>query len=412
MGNSFVVLKKEYLQLVRSISFWISTIFFPLLMLGIMVLPVILISKQKASFDIYIKDNSMVLYDLIKDEKFEKEAGLSEVKLNIKDGKDFSLDDLKEKVEKKEIEGFLLIPENPFETKEMKYYGRNLSNFSLISKLEKIVNKALQKKTSEELNLGKEAIDKILHRLNIEGIKVEKGKEKKEGALTSFFAILVMFMILYTAILGYGAHILRAVIEEKNTRVVEILVSSISPFKLMVGKILGVAFAGMTQILIWFIAFFSLSFAASQGLMLQKLPQFSFVQIIFFAVFFILGYLLYASLYAALGSMFSSEQEAQHMATILIIPLIIPILLMQMIIQDPNSTIATILSLIPFFTPLLFYLRMLVEVPPLWEIFLALTLTSLSVVFIIYLSSKIYRVGILMYGKRPNFQEILKWIKS
>ncbi len=412
MDSTFVILKKEYYQLVKSLSFWLSTIFFPLLMLGIMVLPVLLISKQKASFDIYIKDDSRVLYTLIKDEKFEKEPGISEVKLNIKDGRDFSIDDLKEKVEKKEIEGFLVIPENPFETKEMKYYGRNLSNFSLISKLERIVNKALQKKASEDLNLQKEAIDKILHRLNLEGIKVEKGKEKKEGGFTSFFAIIVMFMILYTAILGYGAHILRAVIEEKNTRVVEILISSISPFKLMMGKILGVALAGMTQILIWFIAFFSLSFAASYGLMLQKMPQFSFVQIIFFAIFFILGYLLYASLYAALGSMFSSEQEAQQMATILIIPLILPILFMQMIVQDPNSTIATVLSLIPFFTPLLFYLRMLVEIPPLWEIILALILTSLSVVFIIYLSSKIYRVGILMYGKRPNFQEILKWIKS
>lgn len=412
MNNTFVILKKEYLQITKSISFWLSTIFFPLLMLGLMVLPVLLVSKQKTENTIYIKDESNFLFSYIENKETEKKEGISEVKLKILNGTDINIEELKKKVENKEVDGVLIIPANPFEKKEAKFYGKNLSNFSLIHKIETILNQALTKKASEELSLDKNKMDKILHRLNIEGIKIEKGKEKKEGALSSFFTIIILFMILYTAILGYGTHILRAVLEEKNTRVVEILVSSISPFKLMVGKILGVALAGITQILIWAFAFLILSFAASQGLFLEKLPSLNFIQIVFFGVFFILGYLLYASLYAALGSLFSSEQEAQQMATMIIIPLILPILFMQMIIQAPNSTFATILSLIPFFTPLLFYLRMLVETPPLWQIFLSIILTSLTVIFIIYISGKIYRIGILMYGKRPSIKEIYKWIKA
>lgn len=412
MGNIFVVLKKEYFQIVKSISFWLSTIFLPLLMLGLIVLPVLLVSKQKTSNTIYIKDESNFLLKYIEEKETDKKEGVADVKLKILDGSKNELEELKKKVENKEIDGVVLIPTDPYQAKKVNFYGKNLSNFSLINKIESILNQALIKKASEDLKLDKNQMDKILHRLNIEGIKIEKGREKKEGAFTSFFAIFVLFMVLYTAIIGYGAHILRAVLEEKNTRVVEILISSISPFKLMLGKISGVALAGITQILIWAFAFFILSFAASQGLFLEKLPSLNLVQIIFFGVFFVLGYLLYASLYAALGSLFSSEQEAQQMSTILIIPLILPILFMQMIIQAPNSTFATVLSLVPFFTPLLFYLRILVETPPLWQIILSIILTSTTVLFIIYISGKIYRVGILMYGKRPTFKEIYKWIKA
>lgn len=411
MNNTFVVLKKEYLQIVRSIAFWLSTVLFPLFMLGIMVIPILLVSKQKTENTIYIKDESNSLLKYI-EEKEVKREGVSEVKIKILEAKGLSLEELKRKVENKEVDGVLVIPENPFNVKEAKFFARNLSNFSLISKVEAILNNAITKKAAEELNLGKEAIEKISHRLNLEGIKIIKGREKKEGSLTSFFAIFVLFFILYTAILGYGAHILRAVLEEKNTRVVEILVSSISPFKLMIGKILGVALAGITQILIWAAAFLIISFGASQGLFMEKLPSLNFIQIIFFGIFFVLGYLLYASLYAALGSLFSSEQEAQQMSTIIVLPLIIPILLMQMIIQAPNSTLAVVLSLIPFFTPLLFYLRILVETPPLWQIIISILLTTGTVLFVIYLSGKIYRVGILMYGKRPNIKEIFKWLKA
>ncbi|MEJ5167344.1 MAG: ABC transporter permease [Thermoanaerobaculia bacterium] len=411
MNNTFVVLKKEYLHIVKSLAFWLSTVFLPILMLALMVLPVLLVSKQKTENTIYIKDESNCILRYIEEKELKRE-GISEVKLKILDGKNLSLDELKNKVENKEVDGVLIIPENPFNAKEAKFYARNLSNFSLISKVELILNNAITKKAAEDLKLGSEAMQKISHKLNLEGIKILKGKEKKEGALTSFFAVFVLFFILYTAILGYGAHILRAVLEEKNTRVVEILVSSISPFKLMIGKILGVALAGITQILIWAFAFLIISFGASQGLFMEKLPSLNFLQISFFGIFFVLGYLLYASLYAALGSLFSSEQEAQQMSTIIILPLILPIFIMQMIIQAPNSTLAVVLSLIPFFTPLLFYLRMLVETPPLWQIVLSILLTSGTVLFVIYLSGKIYRVGILMYGKRPNIKEIFKWIKA
>lgn len=410
MSNTFVVLKKEYFQIVKSLSFWISTIFFPLFMAGIIFIPMILVSKQKASFTVYFKDKSNKVFPFIS--KADEEIGFKEIKLVIKDGKDLKIEDLKKKVELKEADGLVLIPEDPFKEKNLIFYGRNVSNFALLRKIEVLVNHGLLKKISEELKLSEDQIKKITHRLEVEGIKIEKGKEKKEGALKSFFSVFILFMILYTAIIGYGTHILRAVIEEKNTRVVELIVSSVSPFNLMMGKIFGVALAGITQILIWAFIFLFFSFGASQGFFAQSLPSYNFTQILFFGIFFILGYLLYSSLYAAIGSLFSSEQEAQQFSMIVVLPLILPVILMQMIMQNPNSTISVIFSLIPFFTPLLFYLRMLVEMPPLWQIFLSITLTSLTLIFIIYASGKIYRIGILMYGKKPTIREIIKWVKT
>ena len=259
-----------------------------------------------------------------------------------------------------------------------------------------------------------EDASRLTARVSMETFKVsEKGEQKDKGA--SFLLAFFLILTLYMTILMYGAFILRSVMEEKTTRVVEVIVSSIKPFSLMLGKIVGIAAVGFTQYALWVLMASVAFLGVLPGLALTGglgLPRITPVQAVFFIVFFILGFFLYGTLYAAIGAMFNSEQEAQQMAALIVIPLLIPILTMWIIIRDPDSTTSVILSLIPFFTPLLMYLRMLVESPPLWQVGLSLVLTILTVLLFIFLAGRIYRVGMLMTGKKPSLKDIYRWLKA
>jgi ABC-2 type transport system permease protein len=211
---------------------------------------------------------------------------------------------------------------------------------------------------------------------------------------------------------------MRSVLEEKNSRVVEIVLSSMKPFQLMMGKILGIAAVGFTQYAIW--AVFGLAATrysrkivsgmvpADTGFKIPSVPGYIFI---YFVVFFILGYFLYATFYAAIGAMVNSEKEAQQLLMPVSMFLIIPILLMTLVLKSPDSSISVVLSIIPFFAPILMLLRICLLLPSAVQIGGAVVLLILSTVVMIWVAAKIYRVGILMYGKRPNFKEIIKWMR-
>jgi ABC-2 type transport system permease protein len=220
-------------------------------------------------------------------------------------------------------------------------------------------------------------------------------------------------------VLFYGQIILRGVIEEKSSRVVEIMLSSLRPFQLMAGKVLGIALVGFTQYAIW--ALFGLG-ASRYGKSVMvgfiseaqnfdfkfNIPPYIFI---FFVVFFILGYFLYGTVYAAIGSMVNSEKEAQNLVMPVTMLLVVPLLLMVFIMKNPESTVSVALSMIPFFAPVLMLLRVCILLPPIEQLAGSILILFLTILLMIWLSSKIYRVGILMYGKRPSFKEIVKWMR-
>ena len=428
MDRMLVIFKKEYLQKVKSLGFWLTTILMPVFMFGIMIVPVLLMTRQKPTITVTVVDPGGVVYPALLAAQEERSKSVEksntqvgrgsmdhqpEVAVVFKKSSGEAPEALQKKVEEKAIDGYLVIPEDFLKASEIEFYARNLSNITAIQALESVLNRTQFAMKSRSLNLSPEDKDFLRARLEIKGFKVEKGKAKEEGALAGFFAVLAIFMTLYMLILIYGSFIMRAVLEEKSTRVVEILISSVPPFQLLMGKILGVAAAGLTQTAVWIgtaalLSAGALPFAASTG----ALPSFTAMQLVFFVVFFILGYLLFASLYAAVGAMFNNEQEAQQAATIVVIPIIVPVIMMQMVIADPSSTASVVISLIPIFTPLIMYLRILVETPPAWQIALSLVLTTATLVGVIYVSGKIYRTGILMYGKRPNLKELWRWVRA
>ena len=215
----------------------------------------------------------------------------------------------------------------------------------------------------------------------------------------------------------YGIYVMRSVIEEKSSRVVEVLLGSVTPMQLMAGKIIGVGAVGLTQIVIWG----AVSGPAGQRRLCHGSPpvwestmkdaHIAPAVLILFPVFFILGYATYACLYAAIGAMVNSDEEAQQLQFPVTLPLLLCMVFATSIIRDPNTPLAFWLSMFPLTSPIIMYVRVSVSMPPIWQIVLSIAISLASLYGLVWLSSRIYRVGILMYGKRPTLAEILKWLR-
>lgn len=218
-----------------------------------------------------------------------------------------------------------------------------------------------------------------------------------------------MFFLMYFTILFYGMNVARSIIEEKTSRIFEVLLATIKPGELMAGKVIGVGSVGLTQVGIWIVVALAAVKLQLAGSGINILP--SGLQLVFFVIFFLLGYLLYSSIAAALGAMTSSEQELQQMNIFLMLPLIACSVIIFRVVTDPDGVLARVFSFIPFCTPLIMYTRIIVHQPPAGEIALSILLLLLTITVILWLASRIYRVGILMYGKKPNLPEILRWLK-
>lgn len=314
-----------------------------------------------------------------------------------------------------------------------------IQNGLLSSHLEsKIYNLKLQK-----LGLSKSKIDSAKTSVNIAMKDYDEKGQKKTSSSSLKSAIgFGLSILIYMFVFIYGAMIMRSVMEEKTNRIVEVIVSSIKPFQLMMGKILGIAAVGLTQIGLWIIIFtsisltFGVSSAVSAGsgniknttvqlenlkqnpkinsMMSETLAAFSnlpFMKIlVVFLLCFILGYLLYSSLFAAIGSAVNQETDAQQFMVPVSLPLMFGFIIAQAIVfQDPHGTIAKIFTYIPLTTPVLLPIRAAFDAPW-WEIILATTLLAATFIFVVWLAARIYRVGILMYGKKPSWKDLAKWI--
>jgi ABC-2 type transport system permease protein len=229
--------------------------------------------------------------------------------------------------------------------------------------------------------------------------------------MTAIMAV-ALIMIIYIMVIMYGNHMLTAVIEEKGSRMVEVLLSSLSPGSLMAGKILGIGLAGLTQFGIWTAAFFFLS---RQGVQVGDFTiEASFLTpliLVSFLLFFLLGFFLYATIYAGVGAMCNSIQDSQQFMY-LNFGLVLPMMMLPLVMENPNSPLATILSLIPLFSPVLMFMRVCVETPPMWQIGLSWVLMGLSIWVTSRAAGKLFRIGILMYGAAPTWASLARALRS
>jgi ABC-2 type transport system permease protein len=425
MHNIFLFARREYLETVRKKSFIVMTILLPALMFGFTVLPSMMASKKSGEAQhIVIATSDQQFGNDVRD-KFletppENKTPAKRRSESVSRNFDIQIDTnvsaqeedaLTQRVNTKEIDGYLWAPPDALAQRKLNFRARTSSDFETQGALGSAVREALLRQSMRKHGASADEITAALKPVDIDTKKIENGKVSESGGLAMFFTTLLLMIMLYVTILMYSMSVMRSVLEEKNSRIFEVLLSAATPKELMAGKILGAAAVGLTQIAIWTLA--ATPFAAQSISMYgeQFHLNLSVANMIFFGVFFILGFLLYSALAAALGSAVNSEQEAQQFQFVIMMPLIVSVIFMTPVIQQPHSTLATVLSLIPFCAPLLMYIRILVETPPAWQIALSLVLLVGTIYAMLAICSRIYRIGILMYGKRPTLPEILKWMK-
>jgi len=224
----------------------------------------------------------------------------------------------------------------------------------------------------------------------------------------AIITVLLLATVLFISLLSYGVMIMRSVLEEKASRVIEVLLCSATPDELMAGKILGVGAVGLLQVITW--GTMGLAFAAPHSRMPMAGHVVPLSLMVYFAIFYLLGYLLYSAMFAAVGAAFNSTDEAQHWNFVIISPLICACTLITPVAAAPNSTLAIIGSLFPFSSPILMYMRLAVENPPKWQIALCFAILVGTIYVVQRIATRIYRVGILMYGKHPSVREMFKWL--
>ena len=426
-----LIIKREFIAKVRNKSFIVMTFLGPLLIVGMTFLIAYLSSVNKGDIKtIAVHDRANVFVNDLKDSEDIKYVNLSS--LSYDKAKDSSSN---------AFEGLIYVPEvqnvEELATKTT-YISDESPKMDFLMNLQRIIDAKLNRENLNKLGFDADKIEKAKIKSEVQFAKFsgEDGlkflNEIKIGIGFAFGYLIMMFIIIY------GNMVMRSVIEEKTNRIIEIIISSVKPFKLMMGKIIGTSLAGILQFLIWIIlgaaimigsSFFmggnqeelaasqisaeqaevATNFMSQIQLYMNEIPVASII--ISFVIFFIGGYFLYSSFYAAIGAAVDSETDSQQFLMPIIMPLMLAVYVgFLTVMNDPNGTVAVVFSLIPLTSPIVMLMRIPFGVP-MWQLLLSIVLLYGTFIFVVWFAAKIYRVGILMYGKKPTWKELYKWLK-
>lgn len=315
-----------------------------------------------------------------------------------------------------EADAYLLIPEDiNSEQASFEFRSRKSGDFVVNDTFKEALNDAVHSQRLADANISEQRLEELSRDVNFDSKGIdERGEERDSGG--TFIASFVIGLMIYILLAIYGQAIMGAVVEEKETRIAEILFSSARPFELMMGKLVGVGLAGLTQLGIWVAsAAVIVSVVALQtdlSAVVGVLPAISPLMIFYFLVFFLLGFFIYASIFALIGSMVTTVQEGGQFAFPPIMLMLVGFYFSFAVVRDPNSTLSFWVSIAPFFAPITMPVRILSETPPFWQIGLSFLINAVAIAGLIWLASRVYRVGMLMYGKRATIPEVWKWIRQ
>ena len=428
-----LIIKREFIAKVRNKSFIVMTFLSPMLFVGIAVFVGYLSSMKADVKVIAIHDETGIFINEFKSSDEYKYLNLSNTAVSI----------IKDSLINESYEGLIYIPKvNQAKALENKvqYISNDSPSISFIENVEATIAKKITNENFQQAKLDTLAIQKAEATVSID-LKKATGEESVKGlneikiAIGGAFGYLIMMFIVI-----YGNMVMRSVIEEKTNRIVEIIISSVKPFQLMMGKIIGTSLAGILQFLIWTLIGLSLMFAASlffgvnigptsrippemmdsaqqefagtAQMYIKELWNLPIATILIsFVVYFIGGYFLYSSFYASIGAAVDNETDSQQFLLPIIMPLILGVYIgFFTVMNDPNGTIATVFSMIPLTSPIVMLMRIPFGVPW-WQIAISVTILFGTFFFVVWFAAKIYRVGILMYGKKPTWKELYKWLK-
>ncbi len=434
MTKFWIVFRREYAQVVKKKSFLVGIFLTPVLMAGFAIVPALLAGSTSsrperiavvdqsdthigeefvASLERYTLDDSVSAYDVVK---------LIVIQPSEHDRMTRISDSLSDEINAKRIKYAVVINPEPQVDDSNLYVITNSDNFTTLKRFEKRLSQILSqlRLRSSDINLDIDSVLTLTRRLDLQ---TRDALGQSIPFEIKYFSAIVFVMIMFAMILGYGQMVMRSVIDEKNSRVMEVLLSSITPFQLMVGKITGLGAAAMTQVSIWVMIGAGFYFMKGSLAITNSIDRIIFnpVIVIFFVCFLIIGYIMFSTLFALVGSIVSSEKEAQSFVAPISMLLVVPLVMGLHIVQNPDSTLSLTMSMIPLVAPTAMMMRIIFLAPTLTnysffgsiigEATLSLFIVTATTIGLIWLTAKVFRVGILMYGKRPTLPEILKWIR-
>ena len=422
MSEVMLIVRREFLERVRSKAFVIGTLLFPVFMLGIAVLPMLLDGgageRRIALVDESPQGIGAGVATILEappqsedDDRYvvERVAGpLEQVRA-----------DLNARVQAEELDGYVVLPADVVEGNRVMYRARSIANTGTLRDIRRAASQAVQAERLRAAGLDGSQLAALIRPVEMDEARITGEGEEGGDALSTFLVAYILLFLVYFMVVFYGNGVMRSVLEEKTNRIVEVMVSSVRASDLMLGKILGVGAAALLQVGIW--ALF-VAVAASQTELLAarfgvapealRAMQIEPAVGLTFLAFFVLGFLLYAAMFAALGAAVNSDQEAQSLQFVVLFPLLLPMVFMIPMIEEPMGSAATALGMIPFTSPLVMPMRMALVPVPLVQLGMSLALLAASVPLVAWVAGKIYRVGILATGKKPTLRELAAWLRA
>jgi ABC-2 type transport system permease protein len=417
-----VLARREYLVRVKTKGFWIALLALPLIMGTLFVVPALVMSQTRAELDLVLVDaTGRVGAAMAADLAERQDAGRTMTDVDVTvvaqaADREAQAAELDRRLVAEEIDAWIRLDEEGLAAGRVEYRARSVSNTLTQRVLERSLSAQVREIRLLEAGYDPQEVGSLVEDVTLATVKVSERGSRAEAGEAGFLLAYVLFFLLYLVLMIWGQQVLQGVLEEKTSRVVEVIASAARPFDLMMGKLLGIGAAALTQFVVWMATAVALTAPQVIGAMALLpddigLPEIRVVQVLWVVVFFVLGFFVYSTMYAAVGAAFDNLQDAQNMIAIPTFSIVLPLFFMFPVINDSNSLLAVVVSLIPLMTPILMPLRIAVEMPPWWQLALAVLLTSAFVVLMVALAARIYRVGILMYGKKPTVRELWRWLR-
>ncbi len=420
-----IIIMREFMSRAKTKSFLLSTLLTPLFIVAITIVPIIITAWDDT-------EEKVKVYAVIDDSGKFVNRLVSNYPERYVDAMGSNLDSLKADVFAENLAGIVLLNDDVYQGTAEPELIYTTGGLSVFGDVRREINKVWLDAHLDAENLSPALQELVNKRIELKTSKLsETGSTKEENQFAAFGLAYVMAFTIYMALFGYGAIIMRSVLEEKTSRIVEVIISSVKPIELMFGKVIGVGMLGLVQLVFWMVLYSGITIiAAPLYLMISgkggaemmasvpaEAPQMPFVlpeleisYIILFLVYYLLGYVMYSSLFAAVGSAADAESDVQQFMFPIMIFIIIPMILLSKVATDPNSTFSIVSSLFPMFSPILMVTRLGVTNVPWWEVGLSIVLMLGMTFLLLWIAARIYRIGILMYGKKPSYKELAKWI--
>jgi ABC-2 type transport system permease protein len=449
MRKLMAVVKREYVQKVRSRMFMLMTVLGPLVLAFFAVAPAFIFSiKAGGPVRIAVVDQTGKLYQDVFESVMNNEeeneppldpANPGELSKNPsqrfqdmdedQDGSflleqvktdDSSLAEIRKELDRrvlaKELDGYLILPPNLLQDGKPEFFARNSGDVSTRRFLRDALSRAVRKQRLAAANIDARMVQQLSEPVELDSTMKVGATGAAGDSGEGFALVFASGFIMYLTILLYGQMVLGAVIEEKETRIAEILFSSVKPFTLMMGKLVGVSLVALTQLAIWGLAFtafalYGVGVLAANGVPLH-MPHLPFVNFVYFGLYFIMGYYVYSTIYALIGSMVTTAQEGGQLSMPLVFLPLIGFYLFLPVSRSPDSSLAFWVSMFPFFSPMTMMTRIVTQTPPLWQIALSLLVGVGTIALLTWVAARVYRVGMLMAGKKATIPEVLRWIRQ